>query len=84
MLCILYFRGTLEGDRPRPPYQDLIQNPLLRRNQLLLTWGDAEKQSLVSDLVVTVEIFSDGRSLALPTQTSYKPFTTRYKYVVAY
>ncbi|OQR70311.1 phosphatidylinositol 3-kinase catalytic subunit type 3-like [Tropilaelaps mercedesae] len=71
---------NLEGDRPRPPYQDLVQNPLLRRNQLLLTWGDSDRQSLVSDLVVTVEIFSDGRSLALPTQTSYKPFTTRYNW----
>ena len=76
---ILYYiipSGTLEGERPQPPYQDIIQDPILRRNQLSTP---ADNKGLLSDLVVTVEIFSDGRSLALPTQTSYKPFTTRYK-----
>ncbi|XP_003741971.1 phosphatidylinositol 3-kinase catalytic subunit type 3 [Galendromus occidentalis] len=75
--CFKIKVGTLEGERPQPQYQDIITDPILRRNQLSTP---ADNKGLLSDLVVTVEIFSDGRSLALPTQTSYKPFTTRYNW----
>jgi len=36
-----------------------------------------------ADLYVTCQVYADGRALALPVQTSYKPFTTRWKYVFA-
>uniref|UniRef100_A0A224Z169 Phosphatidylinositol 3-kinase catalytic subunit type 3 n=1 Tax=Rhipicephalus zambeziensis TaxID=60191 RepID=A0A224Z169_9ACAR len=64
--------GTLEGTREKPSHQALLNDPLLRHSSLY----DENR----SDLVVSCQVFSGGKPLALPVQTSYKPFTTRWNW----
>jgi hypothetical protein len=70
--CLKCFSGTLEGKRERPDYHQLIEDPLLRFS------GICQESS--SDLFVTCQVFTDGRPVILPVQSSYKPFTKRWKY----
>ncbi|XP_022252339.1 phosphatidylinositol 3-kinase catalytic subunit type 3-like [Limulus polyphemus] len=62
--------GTLEGKRDRPSYQALIDDPLLKYSGMY--------EEKCSDMYVTCQVFTDGKPLSLPVQTSYKPFTTRW------
>ncbi|KAH7963432.1 hypothetical protein HPB52_021159 [Rhipicephalus sanguineus] len=64
--------GTLEGTREKPSHQALLNDPMLRHSSLY----DENR----SDLVVSCQVFSGGKPLALPVQTSYKPFTTRWNW----
>ncbi|XP_077555495.1 phosphatidylinositol 3-kinase 59F [Haemaphysalis longicornis] len=64
--------GTLEGTRERPSHQELLKDPMLRQSSLY--------NENRSDLVVSCQVFSGGKPLALPVQTSYKPFTTRWNW----
>ncbi|XP_064474715.1 phosphatidylinositol 3-kinase catalytic subunit type 3-like [Ornithodoros turicata] len=64
--------GTLEGTREKPSYQELMNDPMLKHSGLY--------DSNCSDLVVSCQVFSSGKPLALPTYTSYKPFTTRWNW----
>lgn len=64
--------GTLEGKRLRPSYKELLEDPLLTFSGFY--------QGGCSDLFVTCQLYSYGKQLALPMQTSYKPFTTRWNW----
>lgn len=64
--------GTLEGERQRPSYQDLINDPMLKFSGVY--------QEGHSDLYVTCRIYSDGRPLSLAVSTSYKAFSTRWNW----
>ncbi|CAN8005605.1 unnamed protein product, partial [Ixodes hexagonus] len=64
--------GTLEGKRDKPSYQALMNDPMLKHSGLY--------DNQCSDLVVSCQVFSGGKPLALPVQTSYKPFTTRWNW----
>ncbi|GBP18681.1 Phosphatidylinositol 3-kinase catalytic subunit type 3 [Eumeta japonica] len=62
--------GTLEGKRPKPEYDKLLSDPMLKFSGLY--------QEGCSDLYVTCQILNDGVPLALPVTTSYKAFTNRW------
>lgn len=64
--------GTLEGKRDKPSYRALMNDPMLKHSGLY--------DDHCSDLVVSCQVFSGGKPLALPVQTSYKPFTTRWNW----
>ncbi|KAK3601062.1 hypothetical protein CHS0354_029288 [Potamilus streckersoni] len=64
--------GTLEGHRERPSYIDLLNDPMLKFSGACCNG--------CSDLFVTCQVFSDGKPLALPIQTSYKAFSTRWNW----
>ncbi|KAL3866076.1 hypothetical protein ACJMK2_043415 [Sinanodonta woodiana] len=64
--------GTLEGQRERPSYMDLLNDPMLKFSGACCNG--------CSDLYVKCQVFSDGKPLALPTQTSYKAFSTRWNW----
>ncbi|XP_076350143.1 phosphatidylinositol 3-kinase 59F isoform X2 [Tachypleus tridentatus] len=64
--------GTLEGRRDRPSYQALIDDPLLKYSGMY--------EEKCSDMYVMCQVFTDGKPLSLPVQTSYKPFTTRWNW----
>lgn len=49
---------------------------------ILMLWFICLYFSECSDLYVTCQVFSDGQPLCLPTRTSYKPFSTRWKWVL--
>ena len=62
--------GTLEGKLPRPDYEQVIANPILR--------FAGRNQSHCPDLIVTVVVQHDGTPLHLPVSTSYKHFSQRW------
>jgi len=62
--------GTLEGKLPRPDYEQVIANPILR--------FAGRNQSHCPDLVVTVVVTHTGCPLHLPVTTAYKNFTQRW------
>ena len=62
--------GTLEGILPRPDYEEVIRNPILR--------FAGRNQSRCPDLVVEVVVMKDGEGLHLPVTTSYKHFNNRW------
>ncbi|XP_071166399.1 phosphatidylinositol 3-kinase catalytic subunit type 3-like isoform X3 [Mytilus edulis] len=64
--------GTLEGERQRPSYQELLNDPMLKFS--------GAYQEGHSDLYVTCRIYSDGRPLSLAVSTSYKAFSTRWNW----
>ncbi|KAK2177654.1 hypothetical protein NP493_587g04000 [Ridgeia piscesae] len=64
--------GTLEGERQRPSYNELIDDPLLNFSGAC--------QENCSDLYVTCQIYADGRPLALPICTAYKSFSSRWNW----
>ena len=64
--------GTLEGRVEQENYHQLLKDPQLKFSGLY--------QSSCPDLYVTVKIYSDGKSMSVPVQTSYKAFTTRWNW----
>ncbi|GLG95013.1 Serine/threonine-protein kinase Tor [Gryllus bimaculatus] len=64
--------GTLEGKRQKPEYNKLLADPMLKFSGLY--------QEGCADLMVTCQVFADGRPLALPVSTSYKAFTSRWNW----
>ncbi|XP_041980818.1 phosphatidylinositol 3-kinase catalytic subunit type 3 [Aricia agestis] len=64
--------GTLEGQRAKPEYDKLLEDPMLKFSGLY--------QEECADLYVTCQILCDGEPLALPVMTSYKSFTTRWNW----
>lgn len=66
-------RGSLEGKREQKSYKALLEDPMLRFSGLY--------QENCSDLYVTCQVFAEGKPLALPVRTSYKAFSTRWKWV---
>ena len=68
----MYCRGTLEGHREKKSVQELLDDPQLQFSGLY--------QSEHSDLFVTASVHAHGKPLTLPTQTSYKAFSTRWNW----
>ncbi|XP_053405628.1 phosphatidylinositol 3-kinase catalytic subunit type 3-like [Mercenaria mercenaria] len=64
--------GTLEGDRDRPSYNDLLNDPMLRYSGVYCPG--------CSDLYVSCQVYSNGMQISLPCQTSYKAFSTRWNW----
>lgn len=64
--------GSLEGKREQKSYKDLLDDPMLKFSGL--------NQESCSHLYVTSQVLGDGRPLALPTRTAYKPFSTRWNW----
>ncbi|KAG8225411.1 hypothetical protein J437_LFUL004611 [Ladona fulva] len=64
--------GTLEGERHKPEYDKLIENPILKFSGLY--------QEGREDLFVVCQVYADGRPLSLPVTSSYKSFTTRWNW----
>ncbi|XP_060685733.1 phosphatidylinositol 3-kinase catalytic subunit type 3 [Hemiscyllium ocellatum] len=64
--------GSLEGKRGQKSYTALLEDPLLKFSGLY--------QETCSDLYVTGQVFAEGKPLALPVQTSYKAFSTRWNW----
>ncbi|XP_043215044.1 phosphatidylinositol 3-kinase catalytic subunit type 3-like [Amphibalanus amphitrite] len=64
--------GTLEGDRRRPDYEDLLLDPMIEFSG---RW-----QQQCSDMYVEVQVLSGRVEIALPVTTSYKAFTTRWNW----
>ncbi|KAL1971014.1 hypothetical protein VTN77DRAFT_2848 [Rasamsonia byssochlamydoides] len=60
--------ASLEGKQKQLPFSVLLKNPELRHL--------GSNQSPVSDLFVTVQLWSDSKPLGVPMQTSYKSFKT--------
>lgn len=54
--------GKLEGERARPSYKNLLDNPTLKYSGVL--------QHL--DLYTTVQIFANSQPLCMPIKTSYR------------
>lgn len=73
MLFLSSFRGSLEGKREQKSYKALLEDPMLRFSGLY--------QENCSDLYVTCQVFAEGKPLALPVRTSYRAFSTRWKWV---
>lgn len=70
-----FSRGSLEGKREQKSYKALLEDPMLRFSGLY--------QENCSDLYVTCQVFAEGKPLALPVRTSYKAFSTRWKWVLS-
>lgn len=66
-----FFSGVLEGQRQKPEYDKLLNEPLLKFSGLY--------EERCADLMVVCQIYDQNEPLALPITTSYKPFTTRWK-----
>ncbi|XP_032457684.1 phosphatidylinositol 3-kinase catalytic subunit type 3 isoform X5 [Nasonia vitripennis] len=66
--------GTLEGKRHRPEYDKLLTDPLLKYSGL---FGSNCGRG---DLAASLQVFANGRTLALPVYTSYKHFTSRWNW----
>ncbi|XP_037082276.1 phosphatidylinositol 3-kinase catalytic subunit type 3-like [Pollicipes pollicipes] len=64
--------GTLEGERRRPDFEDLLLDPMLEFSG---RW-----QQQCSDMYVEVQVRGADGELALPVTTSYKAFTTRWNW----
>lgn len=56
------YSGKLEGERTKPNYKQLLENPILNYSGAL--------QHL--DLYVTAQIFANNQALCMPVKTSYK------------
>lgn len=69
------FSGTLEGQRQKVEYDKLLADPILKYSGLC--------EDECSDLMVKCQIFDQNQPLALPVTTSYKPFSNRWRYVIA-
>lgn len=64
--------GTLEGERERPSYNDLLNDPMLRYSGVYCNG--------CSDLYVSCQVYSNGMQISLPCQTSYRAFSTRWNW----
>ncbi|KAI9367686.1 kinase-like domain-containing protein [Aspergillus egyptiacus] len=60
--------GSLEGKQKQIPFSVLLKTPELRHI--------GSTQDLLSDLFVTVQLWSGSKALGVPLQTSYKAFKT--------
>ncbi|KAK3098684.1 hypothetical protein FSP39_021968 [Pinctada imbricata] len=67
-----YCSGTLEGNRERPSYRELLDDPMLK-------FSGAYREGC-SDLLVKCQVFADSRPLSLAVSTSYKAFSTRWNW----
>jgi phosphatidylinositol 3-kinase len=54
--------GRLEGERQKPNYKDLIQNPVLNYSGVFQH----------NDLYVNAQIYANNQLLCMPVKTSYK------------
>ena len=72
LICCPHHSGTLEGCLEKKKVQDLLNNPQLQFSGL--------HQSEYSDLYVVCQVFANGHSLTLPSQTSYKAFSNRWNW----
>lgn len=61
--------GSLEGKQKQAPFSILLKHPELRHI--------GSSQNPLSDLFVTVQLWSDSKPLGVPLQTSYKAFKNR-------
>lgn len=66
--------GTLEGKKHRPEYEKFLNDPLLKYSGL---FGSGNTKG---DLSASLQVYSNGRALALPVHTSYKHFTSRWNW----
>lgn len=64
--------GSLEGKRARPSYTEILDSPK--------EYFSGAYQEEFSDLLVTVQVFNNGRPITLPVQTSHKSFTSRWNW----
>ncbi|KAK9745841.1 Phosphatidylinositol 3- and 4-kinase [Popillia japonica] len=64
--------GVLEGQRQKPEYDKLLEDPLLKYSGLY--------QEGCSDLMVQCQVFNQNEPLALPVTTSYKAFSSRWNW----
>ena len=65
----LIYSGSLEGKQKQAPFSVLLKQPELRHI--------GSSQNSLSDLFVTVQLWSDSKPLGVPLQTSYKAFKVR-------
>lgn len=71
ILIVYFISGTLEGKRRKPEYDKLLEDPMLKYSGLY--------QQECADLMVVCQVWANNRALVLPTSTSYKSFTSRWK-----
>lgn len=71
LIHVKCFSGVLEGQRQKPEYDKLLEDPLLKYSGLY--------QEGCSDLMVQCQVFNQNEPLALPVTTSYKAFSSRWK-----
>jgi len=64
----------LEGKRHKLEYEKLLEDPMIKYSGLY-----QENNNQLAELLVECEVFSNGKSLALPVHTCYKAFTNRWK-----
>ena len=70
---IFLHSGTLEGKRKRISYEEILERPTLKFTGVY--------QKDVADLMVLCKVVTKTEELSLPTTTSYKAFTNRWKYL---
>lgn len=64
----------MEGINPKPSYEKLLEQPLLRFSGLY--------SEVCAPLIVRAQIFNKGKPFGLPVTTSYKSFTKRWRYII--
>ncbi len=64
--------GSLDGQRPQQPIKDLFYS---NNSSFIRNLNDTKR----SEPFVICQVFSDGQSLCLPVQTSFKSFTDKWK-----
>ena len=73
---LFFCSGSLEGKLERPTYEDLLKDPLLKHSGIY--------QEMCPELCIKTQIWADNEPNTLPITTSYKSFTTRWKYGFPY
>lgn len=71
-------RGTLEGlrgDQQKPPFEKLLNDPLLRFSGLYAETSDLH----CAPFMIKLQVFDGNKELCLAVTTSYKTFTTRWR-----
>ena len=64
--------GSLEGALPRPDYEQVVRNPILR--------FAGRNQTHFPALMVEAVLMLEGRELHLPVRTAYRHFTNRWSW----
>ncbi|XP_055390617.1 phosphatidylinositol 3-kinase catalytic subunit type 3 [Condylostylus longicornis] len=64
--------GTLEGEKQKPAYEKLLEQPLLRFSGLY--------SEECAPLLVQIQVYNKGQPYCLPVTTSYKAFTKRWSW----
>ncbi|CAG0913122.1 unnamed protein product [Notodromas monacha] len=70
--AVCFLGGSLEGAPTRVSYEDVLGEPELKMSGRYV--------SACCDLYVECSVFADGRPVAFPVQTGYKPFTNRWSW----